>query len=602
VAGNAIAIFLLGLRFASIAEAFSTPMVTVYSLLVLFGHMPMLVLPVAAVLALLVRVWPRRCWVTWIAPLLFGLVFGALAVDSIVLAQYRFHLNGMVFDFLFGGAAAEVFNFGPITWSLAIGSLVLLFAGEFLLARIADRFGGVMGCVSWRVVLIVAPAIALVAHLSHGFAQAGYRSDVVRVARFFPLYFPLTVGEWPYRLGLVNKDTSRSSSFSQIPTTRVLVYPRSPLRFRDPKVTPNILLVVVDSWRADALDGVTMPRLAALGGSFDRFELHRSGSNGTRGGIFSLFYGLPSLFWDDTISERRGPVLFEALRRYNYEVGIFSSAPLTSPTFDRNVFVDLPSLRLDTRVDGKRLSGYLADNRAVDEWFGFLDGLKASGSRRPFFGFLFLDAAHSYTYPPEHRVFEPVWEEALFLALNNQSDRTPFFNLYRNALHFVDEKVGSVLEDLRSRGNWDDTIVVLVGDHGQEFNDFRRNYWGHGSNFGKFQLQTPLLVRWPGREPAVHLYETSHYDLVPTILEEAFGVENEPSDYSFGKSLYVSRSTLWLLAGSFDNYGIVEPDRITVKYSTGNYEIYTPSLEPLDVPLRTAVVSEMLRRIGAFYR
>ena len=125
---------------------------------------------------------------------------------------------------------------------------------------------------------------------------------------------------------------------------------------------------------------------------------------------------------------------------------------------------------------------------------------------------------------------------------------------------------------------------------------------GHGSDFAEFQLHVPLLVRWPGKVAKEWAHATSHYDIVPTLMRGALGIESDASDFSFGHDRFAERESPWLLCGSFDNFGIVESDRITVKYSTGNYDVFAPDMTLLNEPLRVGVVNSVLQAVRRFYR
>src|SRR5690606_36293306 len=113
----------------------------------------------------------------------------------------------------------------------------------------------------------------------------------------------------------------------------------------------------------------------------------------------------------------------------------------------------------------------------------FLDYLDERDDSKPFFALLFYDSPHSFQMPAEYpRVFQPSAPHVNYLRLDKDTDATPLLNLYRNSLHYVDSLVGTVLAELRARGLLEHTIVLITGDHGQEFNDTGLNFWGHGSN------------------------------------------------------------------------------------------------------------------------
>jgi arylsulfatase A-like enzyme len=88
-------------------------------------------------------------------------------------------------------------------------------------------------------------------------------------------------------------------------------------------------------------------------------------------------------------------------------------------------------------------------------------------------------------------------------------------NRYDGEVSYVDRQIGLLLDRLRRSGDWERTVVVLVGDHGEGL--AQHGELGHGSIWGE-QLRVPLIVRVPGvaarREPVV----MSIVDVVPTLL------------------------------------------------------------------------------------
>ena len=70
-----------------------------------------------------------------------------------------------------------------------------------------------------------------------------------------------------------------------------------------------------------------------------------SGSNNTRHGMFSLFYGLPGHYWRPILDSQTSPVLMNEFQQQQYQMGIFGSATLTSPEFDQTIFRGIKNLR-----------------------------------------------------------------------------------------------------------------------------------------------------------------------------------------------------------------------------------------------------------------
>jgi membrane-anchored protein YejM (alkaline phosphatase superfamily) len=111
-------------------------------------------------------------------------------------------------------------------------------------------------------------------------------------------------------------------------------------------------------------------------------------------------------------------------------------------------------------------------------------------------------------------------------------------NDYRNAVHYVDGLIGNLLQRMRALGMLENTIVIVTGDHGEEFNDSRDNTWMHGGNFTQYQSRVPLIVYAPGKAGRRVSTVTSEVDIAPTILQEALQCGWNTREYSNGFNLF----------------------------------------------------------------
>ena len=93
-----------------------------------------------------------------------------------------------------------------------------------------------------------------------------------------------------------------------------------------------------------------------------------------------------------------------------------------------------------------------------------------------------------------------------------------------------------------------------------------------------------MIVHWPGRPVQRIDYRTSHFDLVPTLMTDLLGCSNPPGDYASGDNLYDGKGWDWLLAGSYYNYAVIEPDQITVTYPDGGFEVRDPNYRIVSHP------------------
>ena len=92
--------------------------------------------------------------------------------------------------------------------------------------------------------------------------------------------------------------------------------------------------------------------------------------------------------------------------------------------------------------------------------------------------------------------------------------------LYDGEITYWDEHFGRLVADLQRRGVYDDTMIVITSDHGEEFGE-HGGFW-HGTTLYDEQLHVPLYVKYPGNARAGT--RTSHWvqsiDLMPSILRE----------------------------------------------------------------------------------
>jgi arylsulfatase A-like enzyme len=97
--------------------------------------------------------------------------------------------------------------------------------------------------------------------------------------------------------------------------------------------------------------------------------------------------------------------------------------------------------------------------------------------------------------------------------------RSHFIGLYERSLAYLDGQIGRLLTRVEELGLADNTIIIAVADHGEEFLDHGR--WGHWEgNLHDEVLKVPLLIRVPNERPGqVIRQQVRLLDLMPTILD-----------------------------------------------------------------------------------
>jgi membrane-anchored protein YejM (alkaline phosphatase superfamily) len=456
----------------------------------------------------------------------FSLALCILLVDAKVYALYRFHLNGMVVNMVFGGALGDNLGLPPRAWVISGAIGVAIVVVEWTAALAWWRFLVHARRVSvWPCWFGAVSCMAVGQAMAAYYLAAGNRSATA-ILQAIPWAQPVSSRALVRRLGVKAADAPAIDDVSAVR------YPiAAPLCAADDN--PNIVIIVVESLRGDMLAPDVMPHTWALAQSGLRFDDHLSSGNATRFGLFGLMYGLPGAYWHAMLAAQRGPELVRQAKALGYRFAIHASASLSNPEFDRTVFAEV---RADIRIAPSTLARPERDRHITEQFIAEL----RHPDTRPLFGFVFLDAPHSpYSFPTETTPrFTPFAEGIDMVRLGPTSDPVPLLNRYRNAVHYADGQIGRLLDAIRTSDRAANTIIVVTGDHGEEFNDLGLNYWGHNGNFSDFQVKTPFVLSWPGKTPMVSTLPSSHEDLAPTLLSQALHCTGKIADYSTGRDLF----------------------------------------------------------------
>jgi len=521
-------------------------------------------------------------------------------VNEQVYQIYRFHINGFVVNMVTGPSASQIFTFDPrlyLMYGLYAVLLLALCGGGWWLVDKMDKARWLRGkTVGWSVALLV--VCTLFAHVYHIFASFYEKQSVVVSERLLPYYFPTT------SYGLLTEDLGltppRHVDVDIALQGGDMVYPLRPLETAAPDSTRmNILFILIDSWNTRAFTPECMPHVYRYALQNQWYQNHLSGSNGTRSGVFSFFFALSSYYWNIAESNHVTPVIFDVARQEGYTFRNYPGASQLDPPFGRVLFAKEKDVRIETPGE----TVYDRDEQITNDFIG--DIRSARQRKEPFFSFLFYDLPHSFGPSPDHaQPFQPAWEYADYSKLSNDIDPTPFWNLYRNTCYQADELIGRVLDALDEAGLSGQTLVVITGDHSQEFNENKKNYWGHNSNFSRHQIMVPLVVHIPGEPPHVYRHRTTHYDIVPTTMRTAMGVTNPPEDYSMGHLLTDTVSRNWHVVGSELNYAfIVAGDTILEKSAEGGLQVFDAQMNRVtDYHINVAEFNEAAGRLNRFMK
>lgn len=522
-----------------------------------------------------------------------GLAFGVslyLVINYFVYKQFRMHLDFAALSMFFGDAGKAVFVFPPVMYVQAAAGTAAILALVCWFWRASGRAAkaGIKRRVKRAYIFLFICILSF-----HGiavWAKFNLYTPVVSKFASLPLVQPLTMNETLQKLGFEEaRDLPRFS-------VNAMNYPLAPLEYKKPEEYLNLIVIMLDGWRFDAMNEENTPNMYAFFRRSLRFNQHNATANHTRHGVFSFFYGLPGIYWDAAFTGRVSPVLIDAFSSAGYTFGVFASAPLTNPEFHWTVFSKLE--HIDYYTDGD--STPERDRTITKKFLNFINTLEPG---RPFFSFLFYDSTHAYLYDPN--IYTPKYlpdRQKNYLASGKGKQQLEF-NQYRNSVGYVDFLLKDVFAALEAKGLLENSVVILTSDHGEEFDDLGLGYSGHNGNFSKHQVRVPLLIHWPGHDAAEYDYLTSHFDIAPTLMEKLLGCASPREQYSTGKSLFEPGRDYTFMMGRSGSYGIQEGDIITVFPPIGpSYSVDANDYSPTEQKIPMALYRKVLHDLALFMR
>jgi arylsulfatase A-like enzyme len=314
---------------------------------------------------------------------------------------------------------------------------------------------------------------------------------------------------------------------------------------------PNVLLVVLDTTRADVLSCYGGPT-----GTTPAIDALAAESTLYRGAYATSFWTLPS---HGSMLTGRYPseagatsetnhlpeqvtTLAERLAGEGYRTAAVVRNPWLSA--ERGFAQGFEHYLEAWRGDDSRgeVEGEQAATAAAVEW------LRTSiGGNDPFFLFVNLNIAHLPYTPPEEvfgrfasqdwpaarlarlRTIEGGWEHFAGALPLDAADFQILRELYTSEVAVADSLVADLLDAVRGPGALDQTLVIVTSDHGENLGE--HGLIDHLYSLFDTTVRVPLLIRYPERfTPGVEVDDVvSLVDLVPTVLDTC-GVLDSDND------------------------------------------------------------------------
>jgi arylsulfatase A-like enzyme len=292
---------------------------------------------------------------------------------------------------------------------------------------------------------------------------------------------------------------------------------------------PNVLLIVVDTLRADHLGAYgyarpTSPNLDRFADTAVRYERAWSQAPWTTPSVAALLTSRQPLSFgitdvDSTLPEG-ATLLSERLAAAGYRTGAVVSHRFVSrrwgfaqgfESFDDTNARDHDAIT-SPQITAQALR--FLDEHRDERFFLWLHYFDPHFAYREHADFAF-DRAGAYDGPVQPGVrFGDLLRRQATLG---PADARELERLYDSEIAFTDEHIGRVLAHLAETGLDANTLVVFTADHGEEFLEHGR--LGHTKTLYDEVLRVPLLVRTPGVAPGVVDAPVALVDVAPTILD-----------------------------------------------------------------------------------
>jgi arylsulfatase len=329
------------------------------------------------------------------------------------------------------------------------------------------------------------------------------------------------------------------------------------------KRAPNLLLIVVDTLRADHVSAYgyarpTTPTLDALAAESVVFRDAMSPAPVTIPSMVQIMTG-------KLRGSGNAQTLAERLRDHGYQTLAIVDNPLIELRdsllgrgFDEIFMNDVVDERTVQQHYKTKTPADVITRRAI-RWLDARDG------RTPFFAWLHYFDPHD-PYAPPHPQASPFLTRTASTSSSpaaskwtgdirrnpisnpktadrvvvTAADRQRIIDLYDSEIHYVDQSLADLFAHLRARGLYDDTVIAVTSDHGEAFGE--HGEWMHGRSLYQNQVHVPLLIKPAGRRKNAR--EVNHpvqlLDLTPTLCKS---LEIVCENFTRGRDLLEDQSS-----------------------------------------------------------
>lgn len=329
---------------------------------------------------------------------------------------------------------------------------------------------------------------------------------------------------------------------------------------------PNVLLIVLDTVRAQNVSAYgygrpTTPNLDRIGERSVRFQRAITSAPWTLPSHATMFTGRwhheLSLGWNQAL-DTAYPTLAEVLSQQGYlTAGFVANLDFCTEQFGLSRgflhYEDWP-VSIGQTILSTAYGRQVSNVSALREAVGFYDLLSRKNAaeitndflrwlpaqtERPFFAFLNYYDAHQLYLPPSpfDTQFGPRRTRNKYVYYTHAAEVESMWTMspeevqaevdaYDGAIAYTDDQLGRLFAELETRGVLDNTLVIVTGDHGEQFGE--HGLFGHTNSLYIQTLHVPLLVSMPSQLPTgVEVSDSISLRDLPTTILDVLELENE---------------------------------------------------------------------------
>lgn len=262
----------------------------------------------------------------------------------------------------------------------------------------------------------------------------------------------------------------------------------------------NVVFVVMETLASKALPNnlqEVMPNFYGLKDASWSFENHYTSWPFSSKSLYSIVCG--RINYPSDVIEMRVLAKFkcnswvQTLLKESYDGGVYYTGDLH---YD-NMGKFFGSIGLDSLEDKRTLNSlgkYEANSLSIDDQSmvdSFNDYLKAK-PQAPFIKFFItMNSHHPFWAPSSYKKFK---------------------DPYLNSISYQDQILGNIIQSLKKNGKYDDSIIIITGDHGKREASANKEY------IAESMFKIPLLIKLPNQSSKTILTPSAHYQIGETLL------------------------------------------------------------------------------------